>query len=40
MQGQTVLPLLALGLTVEQIAEALQLDVEQVKKIQDNDGGQ
>ncbi len=27
---------LALGFTVEQIAEALQLDIEQVKKIQNN----
>lgn len=34
---ETVPRLLALGLTVEQIAEALQLDVEQVKQIQDNE---
>ncbi|EAZ92526.1 Rpn family recombination-promoting nuclease/putative transposase [Crocosphaera chwakensis] len=33
---ETVPRLLALGLTVEQIAEALQLDVKQVKKIQNN----
>jgi predicted transposase/invertase (TIGR01784 family) len=28
--------LLALGLTVEQVAEALQLEIEQVRKIQNN----
>ena len=31
---ETVPRLLALGLTVEQVAEALQLDIEQVRNIQ------
>ena len=30
--------LLALGLTVEQVAEALQLDIEQVRNIQKKEG--
>ena len=35
---ETVPRLLALGLTVEQVAEALQLDIEQVRNIQKKEG--
>ncbi len=35
---ETVPRLLALGLTVEQVAQALQLDIEQVKNIQKKEG--
>ncbi len=33
---ETVPRLLALGLTVEQVAEALKLDIEQVRQIKNN----
>ena len=35
---ETVPRLLALGLTVEEVAEALQLDIEQVRNIQKKEG--
>ena len=35
---ETVPRLLALGLTVEQVAEALQLEIEQVRNIQKREG--